>query len=101
MVRYYVYMLRCHDQSLYTGYARDLTERIMIHQEGKGSKYTRSRLPITCVFWEGFDNKSEAMKRENSIKKMTKAEKEALVNAFADTLKVQTGRNDEQSGMDA
>lgn len=82
---YYVYMLRCKDRSLYTGYTVNIVDRIKIHQAGKGSKYTRSRLPVSCVYWETCLDKSQALKREKAIKNLTKAEKEQLLTAFQES----------------
>ena len=78
----YTYILRCHDGSLYTGWTNNLARRILYHSTGKGAKYTKSRLPVTLVFFEGFPTKEEAMSREWHIKRMTRAEKEALINSF-------------------
>ncbi|MGM8214550.1 GIY-YIG nuclease family protein [Bacillaceae bacterium W0354] len=76
---FYTYILRCGDQSLYTGYTVDIDQRLKKHGEGKASKYTRSRLPVQLVYVEAFNSKSEAMKREAAIKKMSKRAKEKLV----------------------
>ena len=76
-----VYMLRCKDGSLYTGYTDDPERRLAVHNSGKGAKYTRSRLPVTLVYKETFSDKSEALRREVAIKKMKKEAKEALLNA--------------------
>ena len=51
-MKYYVYLLRCSDGSLYTGYTDDVERRLAVHQSGKGAKYTRSRLPVELVYWE-------------------------------------------------
>lgn len=51
---YYVYLLRCGDGTLYTGYTNDLKRRLAVHNAGKGAKYTRSRLPVDLVYWEIF-----------------------------------------------
>lgn len=77
---WYVYMLRCRDGSLYTGYTDDPERRLATHNSGKGAKYTRSRLPVVKVYEECFADKSEAMRREAAIKRLKKAQKEALVN---------------------
>lgn len=77
---YYTYMLRCADQSLYTGYTNDIKKRVKLHNEGKGAKYTRSKLPVELVYLEMFSSKSEAMKREIAIKKLKKEEKERLIH---------------------
>lgn len=76
---WYVYMLRCRDNSLYTGYTNDPQRRLAVHNAGNGAKYTRSRLPVTLVYQEEFDDKIEAQKREWAIKQLTKPQKEALI----------------------
>ena len=75
-----VYMVRCRDNSLYTGCTNDLPHRIRIHNAGKGAKYTKSRLPVELVYQEPCADKSEALKREIAIKRLTKKQKEALCN---------------------
>ena len=75
----YVYFLRCGDGSLYTGWTNDLEQRLAAHQSGKGAKYTRGRLPIEMVYFEEMPDKSAALKRENKLKKLKKAEKELLI----------------------
>lgn len=79
----YVYILRCKDDSLYTGWCVDLEKRLELHNSGKGAKYTRSKRPCKLVYYEEIDNKSEALKREIAIKKLTKAKKEDLVRSFS------------------
>ncbi len=73
-----VYILRCRDGSLYTGITNDLTKRLQAHREGKGSRYTRSRLPVKLVYLESAANRSAATKRELAIKRMKRAQKERL-----------------------
>lgn len=75
----YVYILRCADDSLYTGYTVDLDNRINVHNQGKASKYTRTRLPVQLVYHEKCASKSEAMQREAAIKKLTRAQKLQLI----------------------
>lgn len=75
----YVYILECFDNSLYTGYTNDLEKRVGIHNCGKGAKYTRCRLPVKLVYFEEFETKSEAMKREYSIKQLSRDDKKALI----------------------
>lgn len=82
----YTYILRCQDESFYTGWTNDLARRIRRHSAGKGAKYTKSRLPVTLVYFEEFPTKEEAMSREWHIKRMTRAEKEALVSSFEPAL---------------
>lgn len=79
----YAYMVRCSDGSLYAGWTNDLEKRIRCHNEGKGAKYTRSRLPVELVYYETFDTKEEAMRREAAIKKLSKTRKELLVADFS------------------
>ena len=75
-----VYMLECSDNSIYTGITNNLEERLKRHQSGKGAKYLRGRLPIKLIYKELFINRSEATKREISIKKMSKKEKKILID---------------------
>ncbi|MCI8400484.1 MAG: GIY-YIG nuclease family protein [Lachnospiraceae bacterium] len=75
----YVYMLRCGDGSLYTGWTNDLDRRVRCHQDGRGAKYTKAHRPVELVYSETFDTRGEAMSREWQIKHMTKEHKEALV----------------------
>ncbi|NIA02378.1 MAG: GIY-YIG nuclease family protein [Nitrospirae bacterium] len=79
MSKFYVYIARCNDGSLYTGYTVDLAEREKKHNEGDGARYTRGRGPVKIVYSEEFETKSEAMKRECQIKRLGKQEKERLV----------------------
>lgn len=79
---HFVYILRCGDNSLYTGYTTNVNRRLKTHNRGKGAKYTRSRLPVSLVYCKRVDSKSLALKLEARIKKLTKKEKEALVKAF-------------------
>jgi putative endonuclease len=75
---FFVYFVRCRDNSLYCGYTNDLEKRIEIHNAGKGAKYTRKRLPVKLVYFEEFESKSKAMKREYELKQLNKKEKEEL-----------------------
>jgi putative endonuclease len=76
----YTYIVECADGTLYCGWTNDLEHRIAAHNEGKGAKYTKSRLPVKLVYFETFDTKEEAMKREYRIKQLTRAQKEKLIN---------------------
>ena len=80
---WYVYMLRCRDGSLYTGFTDDPERRLAVHNSGKGAKYTRSRLPVTLVYREVCADKSEALRWEYAIKRLKKAQKEALLKEFS------------------
>ena len=75
----FTYILQCGDGSLYTGWTNDLEKRVLSHSQGKGGKYTRSRLPVKLVYFEEYETKEEAMKREAAIKKMKHSEKKILV----------------------
>jgi predicted GIY-YIG superfamily endonuclease len=74
-----VYVLRCRDGSLYTGITNDLARRLKAHAAGRGSRYTRSRLPVTLAYAETKPSKSAALKREAAIKRLRRAQKERLV----------------------
>jgi putative endonuclease len=76
---FYVYILRCSDDTLYTGYTNDLEERIKTHNLGKGAKYTRGRIPVKLEYYEEFENKSDALKRESKIKKYKRSKKINLI----------------------
>jgi len=79
VLAWYVYMLRCCDGSLYTGYTDDIERRLKTHQSGKGAKYTRSRLPVVLVYQEELLDKSDALRREAAIKRLTRQQKLALI----------------------
>ena len=69
------YILKCSDNSLYTGWTNDIKHRLKMHNEGKGAKYTRGRGPVELVYLEEFDTKQEAMSKEAKIKRLTRKEK--------------------------
>ena len=73
-----IYIIECHDGSLYTGITIDLEKRLAAHNAGKGAKYTASRRPVQLVYCEEVANRSEASKRENTIKKLNRNDKLAL-----------------------
>ncbi len=79
MYHCFVYVLRCSDATLYTGWTNDLIRRLKKHRSGRASKYTGVRLPVELVYFEEFEDKSSAMKRECAIKKMSKAQKERMI----------------------
>lgn len=80
----YIYILKCSDNTLYTGWTNNLDKRLKAHLEGKGAKYTKPRLPVELVYFEEFDNKIDAMKREYSVKKLSRNEKLKLINKIHD-----------------
>ena len=77
---WFVYVLQCSDNSLYTGITNNLEKRIETHNKKKGAKYTRARLPVVLKYFERVANKSLAAKREIAIKKLSKAEKIRLIS---------------------
>lgn len=75
----HVYILRCADGTLYTGWTNDLGHRIDAHNSGRGAKYTRSRRPVKLIYHEEFDDRHEALSREAAIKRLTRQEKLDLI----------------------
>lgn len=77
--KWYLYMLRCGDGTLYTGITTDVQRRLETHSKGTGAKYTRGRGPLKLVYQELCANHSEALKRELAVKQLTREQKEALI----------------------
>ena len=77
-----VYIVRCNDDTLYTGWTTDLPRRLATHNAGQGAKYTRSRLPVTLVYAETLPDRGEALKREVAIKRLPRSKKLALIRHF-------------------
>ena len=77
--KHYVYIVRCKDDSLYTGYTNNIEARIKKHNDGKGAKYTKTRRPVVLVHQESFETKSEALKREYEIKTYSRTKKIQLI----------------------
>ena len=75
----YTYILKCKDGSLYTGWTNDLEQRVAAHNTGKGAKDTKARRPVELVYFEEFETKEQAMKREYAIKQMARKDKLELV----------------------
>jgi len=75
----YVYILRCADDTLYTGWTNNLEKRLAAHSAGRGGRYTRMRRPVELVYWEPVSGRVEALKRELQIKRLPRAKKEILV----------------------
>lgn len=76
---WYVYILRCADDTLYTGITNDLQQRLQTHNSGTGAKYTRSRRPVEILYAQRVDSHSEALKREYAIKQMTRQQKLSMI----------------------
>lgn len=77
----YTYILRCSDNTYYTGWTNNLEKRLQAHNSGKGGKYTRSRIPVELIYYEEFETKEEAMSREFAIKRLTRSQKEQVISA--------------------
>lgn len=75
----YTYIVKCNDGTFYTGWTNDLTRRMEAHNQGRGAKYTKARRPVTLIYYEAFETKEEAMKREYAIKQLSRKEKEELI----------------------
>lgn len=80
MDKHYIYIVKCKDGSLYTGYAKDIEKRVEKHNKGQGAKYTKIRRPVELVYQEMFDTKSEALKREYEIKTYSRQQKLLLIS---------------------
>ena len=76
---WYVYILRCGDNTLYTGVTDDVDRRLAAHRAGKGAKYTRGRGPLELVYTEEVPDKSAALRREHQIKNLSRSEKGRLI----------------------
>ena len=76
---FYVYFVKCKDNSFYCGYTNDIKKRIAKHNSGHGAKYTKKRRPVVLVYSEKFDNKLLAMRRERELKKLSRKQKECLI----------------------
>ena len=83
----YTYILRCGDGSLYTGWTNHLTKRVADHNAGRGAKYTKAHLPVGLVYYEIFETKEDAMKRDCAIKKLSRPQKERLIESDMNLLK--------------
>lgn len=77
---WFVYIVECGDGTYYTGISTDVVRRIHVHNSGRGAKYTRTRLPVQLVYSKEAGTKSEALKEEAAIKRLTRRQKEILVN---------------------
>ena len=84
--KYYLYVVECNDSTLYTGYTNDVERRVAVHNSGKGAKYTKARVPVTCVFHQQFETKSEAMKAEYAFKKLTRKQKLDYIRSYTNEI---------------
>lgn len=76
---WFIYILRCRDSTLYTGCTNDLEKREVLHNTGKGARYTRTRRPVHMVYTEEVSSKGDALRREFEIKQMTREQKKRLI----------------------
>ena len=75
----YTYIVKCSDETLYTGWTNNLKKRLEAHNSGKGAKYTKNRRPVELVYFEEYDTNQEAMKREYAIKQLSRQNNLALI----------------------
>lgn len=80
----YMYILRCSDDTLYTGWTNNLEKRLKAHNSKKGAKYTKNRLPAELVYYEEFETKQEAMRREWHVKRLSRSNKLKLIEKRGD-----------------
>ena len=80
----YTYIVKCSDGTYYTGWTNDIEKRMKAHNEGKGAKYTKTRRPVVLMYYESFQTKEEAMRREWEIKQLKRGETEKLIGNSAD-----------------
>ena len=81
-VTHFVYIVRCVDGTLYTGYARDPHKRVQAHNAGRGARYTSGRRPVYLVYTEAFRSRTNALKREYRLKRLSRPKKEALIQGW-------------------
>lgn len=86
MMKGYMYILLCSDDSYYTGSTKDLERRLSQHQSGKGAKHTQKRLPVNLVYFEEFNRIDHAFYREKQVQRWTRIKKEALIYGAKDKL---------------
>lgn len=80
---HFVYILKCKDNTLYTGYTIDVERRVQMHESGKGAKYTRGRGPFEIMYTQWYETKEEALRTEYKIKQLTRQEKDQLIKMKA------------------
>ena len=82
MKKYYLYLARCKDKTIYTGYTTDIKNREAKHNSGQGAKYTKYRRPVKIVYFEEFTSLRKALQREAKVKSLSKVAKENLIRGF-------------------
>ncbi len=86
MPKYYLYLLKCRDGTLYTGITTDVARRFEEHKNGKGGHYTSAKKAIKILYTENQKDRSSASKREAEVKRLTRAQKLELIKSKANTL---------------
>lgn len=94
MMAAFVYIVECADRSYYTGWTTDVAARVAAHNSQTGARYTRGRTPVSLVYWERWPVKQLAQKREAAIKRMTRSQKEGLVQNFAEGANITESQGD-------
>lgn len=84
---YYVYILRCADNSFYVGSTQNIQDRVRAHNVGRGSTYTFNRLPVRLMYSEVFNTETQAIKRERQLKRWSVAKKQSLIDGDIESLK--------------
>ena len=85
--KHYFYVLRCVDETFYAGYTNNLQKRVATHNAGKGAKYTKTRIPVECIYFETFSTKQEAMRQEYAFKQLTRPQKIQYMRSNSDDTK--------------
>jgi putative endonuclease len=85
MIQYYVYIILCEGNNLYTGYTKNLKSRFKLHTKGKGARYTRMHKPRELIYFEKYGSRSDAMKREKRIKRLNHTQKLELAKRHRTT----------------
>ena len=88
MTKGYMYILKCNDDTYYTGSTKNLEKRVLKHQDGRGANYTRKKLPVVLIYFEEYDRIDEAFYREKQIQGWSRKKKEALMNGQHNLLPV-------------
>lgn len=81
----YTYIVKCADGTFYTGWTNNLETRVAAHNKGSGARYTRSRLPVSLIYYESYETESQARKREYAIKRLSRQAKQELVDKFIES----------------
>ena len=96
----YTYIVECGDGTFYTGWTNQLEERMRCHNQGKGAKYTRARLPVRLVYYEVFATRQEAMKRDYAVKQLTRKDKLKLFEHMPEEVRRECARVMESVRLD-